>query len=98
MRLACTDRSAFLAALGSGFAPNSVPQTRQRVAFSLNLVPQVGQTFVLVDEGSGLIRGRIIPSKEKALFLRSLDDYHVIFGISHFEIDDHMGRHDFLQI
>ena len=29
------------------------PQTRQRVAFSLNLVPQVGHTFVV--EFSGLI-------------------------------------------
>jgi hypothetical protein len=68
MRLACTDRSAFLATLGSGFAPNSVPQTRQRVAFSLNLVPQVGQIFVLVEAGSGLIRAEIIPSKRKVLF------------------------------
>jgi hypothetical protein len=47
MRLACTDFSTFLAALGSGFAVNSVPHTRQRVAFSLRRVPQVGQIFVL---------------------------------------------------
>ena len=49
MRLACTDFSTFFAALGSGFAVNSVPHTKQRVAFSLRRVPQVGQTFVLVE-------------------------------------------------
>lgn len=50
MRLACTDFSAFLAAFGAGCGLNSVPQTRQRVAFSLKRVPQVGQTFVLLLE------------------------------------------------
>ena len=50
MRLACTDFSAFLAAFGAGCALNSVPQTRQRDAFSLKRVPQVGQTFVLLLE------------------------------------------------
>ena len=55
MRLACTDFSTFFATFGSGRALNSVPQTRQRVAFSLKRVPQVGQTFVLLGEDSGLI-------------------------------------------
>jgi hypothetical protein len=55
MRLACTDFSTFFAALGSGFAVNSVPQTRQRDAFSLRRVPQVGQIFVLVELDSRLI-------------------------------------------
>lgn len=55
MRLACTDLSTFFAAFGSGRALNSVPQTRQRVAFSLKRVPQVGQIFVLLEVGSGLI-------------------------------------------
>jgi hypothetical protein len=55
MRLACTDFSTFFAAFGSGLAVNSVPQTRQRVAFSLNRVPQVGQTFVLEELVSRLI-------------------------------------------
>ena len=49
MRLACTDFSTFFAALGSGLAVNSVPHTKQRVAFSLKRVPQVGQTFVLME-------------------------------------------------
>ena len=48
IRLACTDFSTFFAAFSSGFAVNSVPHTRQRVALSLRRVPQVGQTFVLV--------------------------------------------------
>lgn len=62
MRLACTDFSAFFTTFGSGCVLNSVPQTRQRVAFSLKRVPQVGQTFVFVLEvGSGVIRARIIP-------------------------------------
>ncbi len=55
MRFACTDLSAFLAALGSGRALNSVPHTRQRVAFSLKRVPQVGQIFVLLGLDSRLI-------------------------------------------
>jgi hypothetical protein len=55
MRLACTDFSTFFAAFGSGFAVNSVPQTRQRAAFSLRRVPQVGQIFVLVELVSRLI-------------------------------------------
>lgn len=46
IRLACTDFSTFLAAFGSGLALNSVPHTRQRIAFSLKRVPHVGQTFV----------------------------------------------------
>ena len=50
MRLACTDFSAFLTTFGAGCALNSVPQTRQRIAFSLKRVPQVGQTFVLLLE------------------------------------------------
>ena len=53
MRLACTDLSTFFAAFGSGRALNSVPHTRQRVAFSLKRVPQVGQTFVLLEVGFG---------------------------------------------
>src|SRR3972149_315007 len=48
MRPACTDFSTFLADFGSGRALNSVPHTRQRIAFSLKRVPQVGQTFVLL--------------------------------------------------
>ena len=55
MRLACTDLSTFFTTFGSGRALNSVPHTRQRVAFSLRRVPQVGQTFVLLEAGSGLI-------------------------------------------
>ena len=55
IRLACTDFSTFFAALGSGFALNSVPHTRQRVALSLKRVPQVGQTFVLLELVSSLI-------------------------------------------
>ena len=55
MRLACTDFSIFLAAFDSGRALNSVPHTRQRMAFSLKRVPQVGQTFVLLEVDSGLI-------------------------------------------
>ena len=62
MRLARTDFSAFLTTFGSGRALNSVPQTRQRAAFSLRRVPQVGQTFVLLEEGSRVIRAKIIPS------------------------------------
>ena len=51
-----------LAFLGSTVGWSSVPQTRQRVAFSARRVPQVGQTFVIgVDGFSGLIRGKIIP-------------------------------------
>src|SRR5690606_32698139 len=63
MRLACTDFSVFLTALGAGCAVNSVPHTRQRTAFSLRRVPQVGQIFVLLEVGSGAIREKIIPSK-----------------------------------
>ena len=55
MRLACTDFSTFFAAFDSGLAVNSVPQTRQRVAFSLRRVPQVGQIFVLLELVSRLI-------------------------------------------
>ena len=55
MRLACTDLSLFLTTFGSGLALNSVPQTRQRVAFSLRRVPQVGHIFVLLVVDSGLI-------------------------------------------
>ncbi|PWB71744.1 MAG: hypothetical protein C3F07_13365 [Anaerolineales bacterium] len=51
MRLACIPDSAFLD-FGAAFAVNSVPHTRQRVAFSLKRVPQVGQTFVFCEEGS----------------------------------------------
>ena len=62
IRLACTDCSAFFTTFGAGCALNSVPQTRQRDAFSLKRVPQVGQIFVLLlDVGSGVIRARIIP-------------------------------------
>jgi len=58
IRLACTALGFFISAVG----PSSVPQTRQRVAFSVNRVPQVGQIFVTgVDGVSGLIRGKIIP-------------------------------------
>ena len=70
MRVAWTDFSVFFAALGSGCAANSVPQTRQRTAFSLNRVPQVGQTFVLLEAGSGVIRGGIIPLNDYAFFER----------------------------
>ena len=55
MRLTCTDFSTFFAAFGSGLAVNSVPHTRQRVALSLRRVPQVGQTFVLLELVSRLI-------------------------------------------
>jgi hypothetical protein len=49
IRLACTDLSTFFAAFfcsSAGWADNSVPHTRQRVALSLKRVPQVGQTWV----------------------------------------------------
>ena len=59
IRLACTDFSTFLAALGSGLAVNSVPHTRQRAAFSLRRVPQVGQIFVLLELVSRLIRQKL---------------------------------------
>ncbi len=55
MLLACTDLSIFLADFGSGRTLNSVPHTRQRIAFSLKRVPQVGQTFVLLELVSMLI-------------------------------------------
>ena len=45
---AFTERSAFFTTLASCLGENSVPQTRQRAAFSLRRVPQVGQTFVLL--------------------------------------------------
>jgi hypothetical protein len=68
IRLAWIDFSAFLTTFASGRVPSSVPQTRQRVAFSPNRVPQVGQTFVFCEEVSGFIRWKIIPLKEGALF------------------------------
>ena len=64
MRLAWTDFSDFLASFCSGLAVNSVPHTRHRVAFSLRRVPQVGQTFVLLEVGSRVIRAEIIPSND----------------------------------
>lgn len=68
-RLACTVFSLFLTDLGLlGCAVNSVPHTRQRRALSLRRVPQVGQTFVLLEVGSGLIRAEIIPSNRNANF------------------------------
>jgi hypothetical protein len=79
MRLARTSRSARLITLGSGrdgedevddAPPNSVPHTRQRAAFSLRRVPQVGQILVFCEEvDSGLIRAEII-----------LDFWVLIFG------------------
>src|SRR6266545_2088691 len=42
MRLACIPDSAFFD-FAAAFALNSVPHTKQRVAFSLKRVPQVGQ-------------------------------------------------------
>ena len=52
MRLACMPVSTFFD-FGAAFAVSSVPHTRQRVAFSLKRVPQVGQTFVFCcEEGS----------------------------------------------
>lgn len=69
MRLACTDFCVFLTAFGPGCALNSVPHTRQRVAFSLRRVPQVGQTFVLLLEmGSWLIRAKIIPLNKNTFY------------------------------
>ena len=59
IRLACTDFSTFFTAFDSGFAPNSVPHTRQRIALSLKRVPQVGQTFVLLELVSRLIRQKL---------------------------------------
>jgi hypothetical protein len=85
IRLACTDFSTFFAALGSGFAVNSVPQTRQRVAFSLKRVPQVGQIFVLVELVSRLILQKLylafqtseVSKKSEILvfYLHSFNDY-----------------------
>jgi hypothetical protein len=45
-----------VAAAGFAAGVNVRPQTRQRVAFSLNLVPQVGQVLGVVVLFSGLIR------------------------------------------
>jgi hypothetical protein len=42
MRLACIPDSAFFDFVAA-FALSSVPHTKQRVAFSLKRVPQVGQ-------------------------------------------------------
>lgn len=61
MRLAWIDLSTFLTAFGSGLEVNSAPHTRQRVAFSLKRVPQVGQIFVFDEVVSGFIRAEIIP-------------------------------------
>ena len=44
MRLACIPDSAFFDFVAA-LAVNSVPHTRQRVAFSLKRVPQVGQIW-----------------------------------------------------
>lgn len=65
-RLACTDFSVFFTTLAWGCTVNSVPHTRQRTAFSLRRVPQVGQTFVLLlEEDSIFIRkDYIIVGKE----------------------------------
>jgi hypothetical protein len=41
--------------IGVAAGVNVLPHTRQRVAFSLSLVPQVGQTFVFWVVDSGLI-------------------------------------------
>src|SRR5688572_13344918 len=60
IRLAWTFVSAFFDFVVA-FAVSSVPHTRQRVAFSLRRVPQVGHTFVFCDEGSWSIRAEIIP-------------------------------------
>jgi hypothetical protein len=43
MRGPCTGLLDFFASMGAKF----LPQTVQRVAFSLNREPQVGQTFVV---------------------------------------------------
>ncbi len=51
MRPGCTATSVFFA-LVSAFAVNSVPHTRQRVAFSVKRVPQVGQTLAFCEEDS----------------------------------------------
>jgi hypothetical protein len=48
----CAPRTALAAfVFGLGVALNSVPQTTQRVAFSANLVPHVGQSLVVVVSG-----------------------------------------------
>ena len=47
--VAWTERSVFFTAFGAGWAENSVPHTKQRTAFSLRRVPQVGQTLVLLE-------------------------------------------------
>jgi hypothetical protein len=68
IRLACTAFSAFLTTRGSGRALNSAPHTRQRAAFSLSRVPQVGHTFVLLGDDSMLIRIKIIPLNNCGIF------------------------------
>ncbi len=79
IRLACTDFSAFLATFGAGWALNSVPHTRQRVAFSLKRVPQVGQTLVLLLEvGSGVIRAGIIPLNNYMTLMHSTTPFAVL--------------------
>lgn len=70
MLAARTDFSVFLTALGAGCAPNSVPHTKQRTAFSLKRVPQVGQTLVLLGDDSEVIRAGIIPSNKTTIFRR----------------------------
>ena len=52
MRAACTSVDSFLLTAGL----NSVPQTRQREAFSARRVPQVGQTFVVGEGFSGITK------------------------------------------
>jgi hypothetical protein len=61
-----------LAALGAVDVPNSVPQTRQRVAFSLNRVPQVGQILV----GGVVVSGLMFPHSGE---LPDLRDYTSVF-------------------
>ena len=80
IRLACTDFSTFFTAFNSGFAPNSVPHTRQRIALSLKRVPQVGQTFVLLELVSRLIRQKLyldFYAETWRSYLRSLYDHHI---------------------
>jgi hypothetical protein len=70
-------------AFGLGVALNSVPQTTQRVAFSANRVPQVGQSLVGVDAGL-IVRGLYHEEdlrKGKRLKREDAHRYHFIFLI-----------------
>jgi hypothetical protein len=66
MRLACT--ALFLDLFVSAVDLSSLPHTRQRVAFSLKRVPQVGQSFVTAVGVSGLIEAGLYHVKHGIIY------------------------------